>query len=189
MKLIFSLIPTLLGALFLYAQPSSICERHYLNQLNRLRTGVLIVELPANPNQTAGIVDTRSAVGQKELIEQREARAMFEAFSEEFEFAEVVFRYPDSNGVQVVIGPSGDLIELENLNRVTRPRIHCFPRDPRNSGLQCKPKPGWTGCYLEWGPAAEAKPSNNKHFHDVQKPNGTTRHTTTKKKIYIHNKY
>jgi len=28
------------------------------------------------------------------------------------------------------------------------------------SGLQCKPKPGWTGCYLEWGPAAEAKPLN-----------------------------
>ncbi len=141
MKYTFNLVWGLLLSSALLAQPNVICEQHYLAQLSRLSQGVLIVELQASPFVKGGIVDVRSSEAKEVQVKQNEAKALFEAFSQEFSYSKVLFEFPDESGKRHLIDLEGNNAEaptdsskiFKSLRVLNDPRIKGCQYEKRNS--------------------------------------------------------
>jgi len=130
---------TLLFGLFLtavaVAQPRVICDQHYLSQLNRLKKGVLVVDLGASPVVKGGIVDVKSAAARESQLKIDESKALFEAFRDEYSFSSVIFRYPAESGGYVYINTLGETTELSKDSTLIF-NVEQVSRDARIKGCQ-----------------------------------------------------
>lgn len=109
-----------LGVLFMLpvaGQQRKVRELRYLDQLQHLQNGMLIVDLPTRP-QASGIVDMRSKEGRAQVAKEEKALSLYKAIRSHYSYSDYLFRFPEGGDTLYIDSFGMDINFPKSLSQI-----------------------------------------------------------------------